>query len=266
MNANIGIRRIMIVAALMLSSGGTAFANPNVYQKVLRSAVFISAGKSLGSGSLIDADNRLVLTAYHVVDEGNTVTVYFPGGDENGELITHPLSYVRNFNALQATGLASKGHVVARWKEKDLALVQLDQLPESVEGMPLASASAQPGENIHVIGNSGANDGALWRYSHGTVRNVYVKEVLDFCRDICVLETDCTSNQGDSGGPVVNDNGELVGVVSHGERPRARVQNGQVAISGQTLISYEVDVREVHAFLQWFYGNNGESQSIAMAE
>src|SRR6478672_6695020 len=53
-----------------------------LYKKVVKSCVFIvtpvKGGYGMGSGSLIDADKRLVLTNFHVVDEENIVFVQFP--------------------------------------------------------------------------------------------------------------------------------------------------------------------------------------------
>jgi S1-C subfamily serine protease len=179
--------------------------------------------------------NRLVVTNNHVVRNAKEVRVYFSAYDEKGELITDSRVYEKNFEALKAARIAMVGRVVARWKDKDLALVQLPQLPAEAQALPLAAESAQPGETVHSIGSSGANDACLWRYTRGFVRNSYR------CpnRKIFYLETDSATNSGDSGGPMVNDNGEIVGiVVSQDTRLR--------------LVSQAIELRELRSLLEWY--------------
>ena len=109
--------------------------------------------------------------------------------------------------------------------------------------MPLATGSPEPGSSTHAIGNAGKS-GALFGYIKGTVRSVYQKEwkaeiaprrVMTF--DAKVVETDSPTNPGDSGGPLLNDKGELIGVTEGG------------AINAQ-LISTFVDVSEVKKLLE----------------
>ena len=118
---------------------------------------------------------------------------------------------------------AMKGKVVAHDKRRDLALIQLDRIPDGVEALPFSKSDPAQGDNVHSIGNPGAS-GSLWVYTHGLVRSVYVKEwkaggenlLLDL--KARVVETDSPTNPGDSGGPCVSDRGELVGVTQGGSR------------------------------------------------
>ena len=54
--------------------------------------------------------------------------------------------------------------------------------------------------------------------------------------DCMILETDAPTNAGDSGGPVLNDRGELVGVVSH-------------YADRQRQVSGNIDLEEVRNFV-----------------
>ncbi len=130
------------------------------------------------------------------------------------------------------------GKVVHRDVKRDLALVQLDKLPANARAMTLASKSVRPGETVHSIGNSGFNNGILWRYTRGEARIVapYKIKLSSGLLDAFVIETQSPINQGDSGGPLVNDRGDLVGVVSAFQ-------------SSDRLITWNVDVREVRTFL-----------------
>lgn len=51
-----------------------------------------------------------------------------------------------------------------------------------------------------------------------------------------VLETDSPNNRGDSGGPILNDRGELIGVVSH-------------YLVSQKQESGNIDIEQVRKFL-----------------
>jgi S1-C subfamily serine protease len=54
--------------------------------------------------------------------------------------------------------------------------------------------------------------------------------------DCMILETDAPTNQVDSGGPMLHDRGELVGIVSH-------------YVKDQQQVSGEIDVEEVRRFI-----------------
>jgi predicted Zn finger-like uncharacterized protein len=188
-----------------------------VYNYVLRSTAWIVTrlvdGGAMGSGELIDRDNRLVLTNYHVVHGMIDFIVMFPEHDKkDGKLIKE-----RNYYITQARAdNVIKGKVVAIDKGRDLALIQLDRVPDGAEALPFAKTEPQEGDQVHSIGNPGASD-QLWVYTNGKVRGIYKKEWLsggaDFVLDLKakVVETDSPVNPGDSGGPCVNDRGELIG-------------------------------------------------------
>jgi hypothetical protein len=111
-------------------------------------------------------------------------------------------------------------------------------LPEALQELALAAKSARRGETVHSIGNSSCEftgSRQLWRYTTGKVRGVFSTTLPAF--EGKVLETDAPTNKGDSGGPVVNDAGQLV-AVAMGYDP------------GTRLVSQNVDVSEVKTFLQ----------------
>jgi hypothetical protein len=210
-----------------------------VYQTVLRSAVWVisdrGAGIAIGSGALIDSGRQLILTNYHVVGDADRVVVLFPAF-RGGELVAEREFYLDN-----AGVLGIRGSVQARDRQADLALVRIDRVPDGARALALAPAGVAPGQSVHSIGNP-AGSGALWVYTPGKVRQVYQKrwgaragwDVLHF--EARVVETDSPTNPGDSGGPLANDRGELVGVT----------QGGAVEAS---LLSTFIDVSEVRRFL-----------------
>jgi tetratricopeptide (TPR) repeat protein len=114
---------------------------------------------------------------------------------------------------------------------RDLAVIRLRQRPpKGVAAVRLAEREPRPGDRVHSIGNPDASD-ALWVYSSGTVRQVYRKEfryATGPARAARVVETQSAINPGDSGGPVVNDAGELVAVVS-GKKAEASLMSWAIA-------------------------------------
>jgi hypothetical protein len=142
---------------------------------------------------------------------------------------THYLENVRK--------LGIRGRVIAIDRKRDLALLELNRLPEGAAAIEMATESVTPGATVHSIGNPGAS-GALWVYSDGKVRAVYKKRFRTGAgeHDFEVVETDSLINSGDSGGPVVNADGQLV-AVAQAIAPKARG------------ISYFVDISEIKTFL-----------------
>jgi S1-C subfamily serine protease len=193
-----------------------------------------------GSGSLIDVPQRLVLTNFHVVRNKDKVTVLFPQFDKAGKLITNKDHYFDKFRA----GAGLEGKVIARDPRRDLALIKLDRLPPGTTAVQLAKEGVGPGEMVHSLGSPGASD-ALWAYTPGSVKATYKKswEVLDsaekqvFHFEAQVVETTSPVNPGDSGGPLLNDHGELVAVTQGG-------------LASMGTISYFIDVSEVRALLK----------------
>jgi S1-C subfamily serine protease len=215
-------------------------AGSKVYAEALKSVVWIHSprgpGKSAtGTGSLVDRKLKLVLTNYHVVGDGDRAVVMFPA--YKGNRVVAEREYY--LDRLKADGIRAK--VVARDKQADLALIQLESVPEGAVAIPLAKESVVPGQTVHSLGNPGGS-GALWVYTPGKVRQVYEKkwkaqlgdEVRTF--EAHVVETDSATNPGDSGGPLLNDKGQLVGVT----------QGGAIK---ERLISTFIDVVEVKQFL-----------------
>src|SRR5262249_41678589 len=143
--------------------------------------------------------------------------VFFPMYDKEGALIRERKDYLVQVKRDDAV----KGKVVAIDKTRDMAIIQIDRVPEGVEALPFAKKEPETGDEVHSVGNPGGS-GSLWVYTNGKVRNVYKKQWLaggeDFVLNLNakVLETDSPTNHGDSGGPCVNYQGELVGITQGG--------------------------------------------------
>jgi serine protease Do len=230
--------RLMIALSTLLAglaAAQSALADAKIYEEAVQSTTWVLAKSgsktSSGTGVLIDAEKKLVVTNFHVVGEARKALVFFPAM-QNGKPIVTRKHYVDNAKTL---GLA--GRVLGVDRKRDLAVLQLERLPEGVKAIKMAADSPKPGEEVESVGNPGASD-ALWVYTSGTVRSVYKKQFRTGAgdHDFMVVETQSPINTGDSGGPVVNSAGELVAIAQ------------AISPSGR-LVSYSVDITEVKAFL-----------------
>lgn len=143
----------------------------------------------LGSGVLISADGK-VMTAAHVVQTADEIKVQF----KNGEVST-------------ATVLTSD-------PAADVALLQLAQVPAGVAVARLAdSDEAEVGDEVFVVGAPLGMSHTL-TVGHISARRKPNTMFGDMSRAE-FFQTDAAINQGNSGGPMFNMTGEVVGVVSH---------------------------------------------------
>jgi S1-C subfamily serine protease len=154
-----------------------------LFDRTLPSVVFISSEGSFGSGFFVRADG-LVLTSAHVVGGASEVKVVLADG--------------RTFT----------GRVVERADENiDLALVQLPALKTA----PLALALNDTLRVGAWVASVGHGRGGVWAYHTGMVSNIY-----PVGSERPVFQTQIPLNPGDSGGPIIDRMGQVVGVVTAG--------------------------------------------------
>ncbi len=162
-----------------------------VYQKVRDAAVRIGDGESLvGSGFVFDNKGH-VITAYHVVERLSTV--YVTLGD----------------------GRSSQATVVGSSEASDVAVLLIDDKGLFIEPLAVAdSAQVRIGEPVLAIGNPFNLAGTL---TSGIVSqtNRFVRITSDTkARWISnLIQYDAAVNPGNSGGPLMNAKGEVIGVV-----------------------------------------------------
>jgi S1-C subfamily serine protease len=193
-----------------------------VYQKGLKSVVWIVIkepnGYRMGSGSVIDLHQKLVLTNYHVIAGKESALVTFPFYDEHKELVRERKLY---FDRIKEKGAGIPAKVEFFDTHRDLAIIRLRNMPRDAQAVKLAERSPPTGSRVFSIGNPGVSD-SQWVFTPGEVRSVYNKkwtahgDELKFEVDARVIETTSPTNPGDSGGPLFNDKAEQVGVTQGG--------------------------------------------------
>ncbi|MEB3827563.1 S1C family serine protease [Phormidium sp. CCY1219] len=149
----------------------------DVYQIASPAVVTIKAGRGSGSGSIISADG-LVLTNDHVVRDARN----------------------RRVQVMTSEGERYVGQVIATDRRNDLALVRLqtrDRLPTVRIADP---DGIRVGQRVYAIGSPFGLSGTL------------TTGILSRIADNGDLQTDAAINPGNSGGPLLNSQGELIGV------------------------------------------------------
>ena len=142
----------------------------------------------LGSGVLISNDGR-VLTAAHVVQTADVASVEFA----NGEVIV--------------------ARVIGSDVQSDVALLQLKQMPKGIAPAPLGdSDKVEVGDQVFVIG---APYGISQTLSVGHLSGRHrLNSNNDSATSVEFLQTDAAINTGNSGGPMFDIDGNVIGIVS----------------------------------------------------
>jgi serine protease Do len=193
--------------------------------------------EGVGSGVIIDQEGH-ILTNNHVVDGATTIDVVLPDG--------------RTF----------EGQVLGRSPQRDLALIEIqtdEELPVAELGV---SEDLRIGQSVVAIGNALGLPGgptvttgvvsALGRTIEPGMGNPLMENLI---------QTDAAINPGNSGGPLINLNGEVIGVNT------ARIQQAEgigfaVAVdTARTFISQVVEQEP-----QPYIGITGLDLSPAIAQ
>jgi serine protease Do len=141
----------------------------------------------LGSGVLISADGK-VLTAAHVVQTADAVAVEFPGG-----------------TLIDAS-------IVASDPAADIALLQLERVPEGIVPAKLGDSDKDNvGDQIFVVG---APFGISHTLTVGYLSARRRPNATFGMENAELFQTDAAISEGNSGGPMFNLAGEVIGVVS----------------------------------------------------
>lgn len=153
----------------------------SVYEQISPSIVSIEAnldvGVSSGTGCVISPDG-IILTSLHVVNKA------------------------KNIEITTASGKTYKGKVIAILKDKnDLALVKINT-NENLQTVRFGnSENVKVGEQVLAIGNPFGFRGTL---TTGIISRI------DYQRK--KIQTDAAINPGCSGGPLINMDGEVIGI------------------------------------------------------
>jgi putative serine protease PepD len=197
-----GVLVALAVTVALLASGGpsdapgdaTASASPSasptvsvadIYRRVGPSvAVVRTARGALGTGVIV-SDGGTVLTAYHVIADGAAVSVVF------------------------FDGTRSAARVASADPKNDIATLAPATLPQPVVPATIGG-SVEVGGEVVAIGNP---LGLTYSVSSGVVSAVGRPATTDRGRFSGLIQFDAAANPGSSGGPLLDAQGDVIGIV-----------------------------------------------------
>jgi S1-C subfamily serine protease len=172
---------------------------------------FGSPAEGSGSGIVIDEqgidEQGLILTNYHVIADADNLEVTF------------------------ADGTAVPAQVVGRDPGNDLAVIRADVTDEELAPAPLGDSDAvQVGDAVLAIGSPFNLEGTLTQGIVSALDRTYASE--GGTRPIRnMIQTDAAVNPGNSGGPLLDCQGEVIGINTLLENPTGDRVNVGVAFA-----------------------------------
>jgi S1-C subfamily serine protease len=213
-------------------------SDTRIYHKAVSAVVYIfgieeiengqvKSGAS-GAGTILSTGE--ILTAWHVVqgaaDSRNPILVFLKPPDQ----------------AAPEKDLAFEAVVTLHNPGKDLALLEFSEKPRQIPaGLRVGNfAQLDVGQDIHVIGHPQDND---WSYTTGVISQIrrafqgHMQEgQVAQAVEADVLQLQTSVNPGNSGGPVLDDNANIIGVVSF--TPHEQPENIHYAIAADEITAF----------------------------
>jgi 2-alkenal reductase len=187
----------------------------SLYERVNPGVVSIQTlsvtGGGLGSGFVFDKDGHII-TNYHVVEDATELEVDFP------------------------SGYKTRGSVIGRDIDSDLAVIKVDVPEEFLFPLPLGNSDdLRIGQTVIAIGNpfnlSGTMTLGIVSAKSRTLSSFRQASTGGFFSAGDLIQTDASINPGNSGGPLLNLNGEVVGI-NRAIRTEQTNENGEPTNSG----------------------------------
>lgn len=180
------MKKIILLIVIFLSHPVWAFdkeenAIISLYEKINPAIVCIdsqiSDGVSCGTGCIIDKSG-IILTSAHVIEDGSNVIVTIHNGQD------YMAKVIKKFG-----------------DNKDIALLKINT-PVDLKTVKLGdSEKIKVGQKVLAIGNPFGFNGTL---TQGIISRI------DYSKNR--IQTDAAINPGSSGGPLLNKNGEIIGI------------------------------------------------------
>jgi len=170
--------------------------------------------KALGSGFVMDKAGHIV-TNYHVVAGARSVEVSFSNSDN------------------------MKARIVGSDPSTDLAVLQIDARSRALTPLPFGNSDrVSVGDSVVAIGNPLGYDRSVTAGIVSAVQRA-ISAPNQYPIDH-VIQTDAPINHGNSGGPLINSRGQVVGVT-------AQIATGDTGSDGNIGIGFAIPVNTVRS-------------------
>jgi putative serine protease PepD len=215
----------------------TALTATQIYESSSAGVVAIKAvtpqGQDEGTGIVLNGQG-LILTNDHVVAGASSLTVAANGSSSSTRSAT----------------------LVGEEANEDLALIKVDPSGLGLKPLTLASAkNVQVGNSVYAIGSPYGLEETLTRGIVSALGRTI--SAPDGSKIIGAIQTDAALNPGNSGGPLLNDEGQVIGVNSQ----IASDASGAGSQPGSTGVGFAISAETVAQAVKAIEAGHGVSAS-----
>ncbi len=201
----------ILILGISYPAIGQDFNPKKIYQKSSKAVVLIAAferggdSASTGTGSIIREDGSILTNAHVVINSAN-------GKPFNKIRVFLKPDHVTG-NLKKDTSRKFKANLIKYSESLDLAILQIDDPPFTAD-LPYLKLSKlnkiSIGDPVLAIGHP--EKGGLWTLTTGTISSLI--ENFENIPGKDVFQTETSFNRGNSGGPLLDRNGDIVGINS----------------------------------------------------
>jgi len=202
------LQTVMAALLLIVSAQAFAFTPREIYQKTGPGVVLILASEgsrmgSVGTGSIIREDGLIITNAHVFIKQGSSklkpdIAIFLKPDRVTGN---HKKDLSQKY----------KGRMVSYNIPLDLALVKIVDINRPLNRVDFAEAeNVVIGDKVYAIGHP--EQGGLWSLTTGVISAFRVNYGGVPGKDL--FQTDASINRGNSGGPLLDEEGVMVGINS----------------------------------------------------
>ena len=214
--------RTLMLAVALMSICGTAFATSpgrTVYKKATPSVVIVSTNTGSGSGFAFGRKGEY-LTNAHVV-------AIVPGVPKAYSTVT-----IRDIQ-----GNTSQATVLKVDFDRDVALLKSSDL--QLPPLPPNSSPVETGDDAYAIGSP---EGTQFTITSGQVSRAHSRNPDDPGKNF--IQVSVPVNHGNSGGPVLNSDAEVIGIASEVKYEKNSIIPGVIPGSRTDGIAFAIPIKE----------------------
>jgi len=187
----------------------------NIIQHIINATVLITTDKGTGAGFLVN-NNGLIVTNYHVIADSNEVNIELHSGEKYSCNIIYG-----NKNLFQ----------------KDIAFVNIKGASNK-SFLALLKDSPRIGSTVFVVGHPLRHN---WTYSNGELKSNSYSDANG--RKEVLISADIFP--GNSGGPICNEQGEVIGVSTFLQLPSFGNLDKKIVVNYTNVFKGGISVDEV---------------------
>ncbi len=266
------ILSLILILVLCLSLGITAYADTNEVNQTRQSVVVVRPCLDLknygtsylgwGTGFFVDDGNGspvYLVTNYHVIQDfilygaGELISYPIDGIDFEGRAKIHVFYDSEDFE---------EAYYVSGDPIKDLAILKLVGPTSKRVGLKLMTPSdGMVGSDIWAVGYPGLSDNSFadattrWGITDATVTKGAISRLFHQSgTGVSEIQIDCDIKHGNSGGPLINDMGSVLGVTTWG------------VSSSDEGINYAISIEEVMTMMDQLSLTYSRASAVVPAE